>query len=231
MASWKISLKRAMQLISLHWSKCFDGLPPGVAAQLMQSWNLPSRLAAVFADIWAWTHQKRWVSWAGCTHPDPLNTATSVPQGDPFGLFAAMLWGTCGLTKVESRMPAHMSVKTTLYADDRSITSKDQLALVARKRSWFAWSQSVGLKENESTVAVVATRWRVANVLRILVLQSSSRTPCECWGLTRLRVHFSSRRMKPRGSTNAFALFGSSHPVGFLFKLFIWPWLATSCGR
>ena len=44
-----------------------------------------------------------------------------------------------------------------LYVDDRSITASDPLAQVARKRNWFAWSSAVGLRENESKVAVIAT--------------------------------------------------------------------------
>ena len=121
----------------------------------MTEWNLPSGLASVCADVWS--HQVCWVSWSGCTHGQPLRTATSVPQGDPFGPLAAMLWATCGLTEVESRAPAHLPAKTTIFVDDRSITASDPLALVARKSNWFAWSSAVGLRENESKVAVVAT--------------------------------------------------------------------------
>ena len=69
--------------LSLDWSKCFDCLAPAVTA-------LPRGLALVCADIWS--HQVRWVSWSGCTHNEPLRTATSVPQKDPFGPLAAMLW-------------------------------------------------------------------------------------------------------------------------------------------
>ncbi|CAE7900186.1 unnamed protein product, partial [Symbiodinium microadriaticum] len=141
--------------LSLDWSKCFDCLAPAVTARLMTEWNLPSGLASVCADVWS--HQVCWVSWSGCTHGQPLRTATSVPQGDPFGPLAAMLWATCGLTEVESRAPAHLPAKTTIFVDDRSITASDPLALVARKSNWFAWSSAVGLRENESKVAVVAT--------------------------------------------------------------------------
>ena len=143
--------------LSLDWSKCFDCLSPGVTSKLMTSWNLPPGIAAVCADIWS--HQKRWVSWSDCTCQEPLLTATiySVPQGDPFGPFVAMLWATCGLTHVESRVPPELPATTTLYVDDRSIVSSDPFALVARKRLWFEWSHLVGLKENTSQVAVVAT--------------------------------------------------------------------------
>ena len=79
------------------------------------------------------------------------------PKGDPFGPLAAMLWATCGLSEVESRVPADLPANTTLYVADRSITASDPLALVARKRNWFAWSHAVGLRENEGKVAVVTT--------------------------------------------------------------------------
>ena len=213
--------------LSLDWSKCFDCLAPAVTARLMNEWNLPSGLASVCAD--GWSHQVRWVSWSGCTHDQPLRTATSVPQGDPFGPLAAMLWATCGLTEVESRAPAHLPAKTTLYVDDRSITASDPLALVARKRNWFAWSSAVGLRENESKVAVVATtaarrrraedsglaEW-IKDSVRVLGAYTASRarqlTEDEAKGLTR-----------------GFARLGSWLPLGCPFRPFTEQSPATPC--
>ena len=117
-------------MLSHDCSKGFDCLAPGVTARLMSSWSLPPSLAAVCAGIWG--HQERRVSCGGCTHAEPLFTATSVPQRDPVGPFAAMLWAACGLTEVEGHVPPHLPAKTTIYVDDRSITRKDPLAWVVR---------------------------------------------------------------------------------------------------
>ena len=140
-----IDLEQNHFVTSWDYSLAFDRVLPGQVAHALRRLGMPSGLVHILEH--QWTHQRRFLQYAGFAHSEVQLVGTSLPQGDP--------WCPLGLTAVLTapmRQVAedHPQVRTTLFVDDRTWSCRTLPPLVAAGRTWQEWSRVLGMVENEA---------------------------------------------------------------------------------
>lgn len=113
-------------LASLDLTKAFDFADPTLAIRVLRHLGMATRTARLLQ--FAWTHQVRYLQFAGETLSRPSHVRSSLPQGDVF----SMLGMTAVLIPIANLIQAaHPCTVQSLYADDRSWASPDVPELLA----------------------------------------------------------------------------------------------------
>ncbi|CAL1162046.1 unnamed protein product [Cladocopium goreaui] len=124
-------------------TKAFDFADPTLAIRVLRHLGMATRTARLLQ--FAWTHQVRYLQFAGETLSRPSHVRSSLPQGDVF----SMLGMTAVLIPIANLIQAaHPCTVQSLYADDRSWASPDVPELLAVRDLWHTWTARVGLQEN-----------------------------------------------------------------------------------
>ena len=143
---------------TLDFSKCFDSMTPVGTVALMELAGFPKDLCGFCQAVWG--TQQRFVVWQNAVHPEPVSAQQATVQGCPFSPLALALWMAAGVRAVAAQVPNQEGAgaePTKVYMDDRSFAASSAPRLLDKVQAWAAWSQSVGLSENQAKLQLAAT--------------------------------------------------------------------------
>ena len=145
-------------LLTLDYTKAFDGLDVEVSLAVLQQHRWPATLLNLLRPVWG--RQERFVQWGHHTRFSPL-MGSGQPQGDPLGPLVMTLWLQSGLATVsrdpQGEWPLRPSPPSTkVYIDDRSLVCSSARTLFHAWQRWCSWSSAAGLLEHLGKAWAVA---------------------------------------------------------------------------
>ncbi|CAE7238350.1 Pol [Symbiodinium sp. CCMP2592] len=138
-------------LVSLDMRKCFDFMSPELCLGILLHEGMHPNWARHLAHIWQ--QQRRWLQVQRWVAETPEDVSNSVPQGCAMAPLALV----CLLLEATRDVPSQVvgRFRQSIYMDDRAFAASSPQGAVQAWRSWTAWCERLGLRENLSKAKVI----------------------------------------------------------------------------
>lgn len=138
-------------LVSMDLEKAFDTVDPVLACEVFKELGLDQRIIAML--LWIWTGQRRYLCMGNELIPEPVDVATSLPQGDAFSPLAllAVLAGPT-LEIMRTLEPGETLIT---FLDDRNFMTKKARRVIELIELWKKACTALGLRENFKKLRIV----------------------------------------------------------------------------
>ena len=137
--------------LALDYQKAFDSMDYILPIHVMEQVGVPMQICNLIG--YQWDNHKRWCSFNGTVHPQPLVNSKGIPQGDGWSPIALSLV----LSVVQRYQTRHVPcAKTLLYIDDRTILARNMQDLTNALHLWQRLEDVTRMRTNARKTQPIA---------------------------------------------------------------------------